>query len=75
MDLVVHGARGSLLGFSAVQGVAVQKRGSETIEVKQIRGVTLRSLLPERVAKPVTTTAAACAAFFGQSSGRTVAVA
>ena len=75
MDLVVHGARGSLLGFSAVQGVAVQKRGSETIEVKQIRGVTLRSLLPERMAKPATTTAAACAAFFGQSSGRTVAVA
>jgi len=46
MDLVIPGAKGALFGNIAVEGVATQKSGSDTIEVKQIRGVALRSLLP-----------------------------
>ena len=46
MDLVVHGARGYLLGYVAVAGTAISKRaeGDESLEVKSIRGISLRGL-------------------------------
>jgi hypothetical protein len=45
-DLVVHGAKGYLLGYVAVAGTAVCKKGgeSETLQVKTIRGVSLHSV-------------------------------
>jgi hypothetical protein len=47
VDLVVHGARGYLLGFAAVEGVAKTRRPDtdEALEVKEIKGISLATLL------------------------------
>jgi len=47
IDLIVHGDRGSLLGYVAVAGTAVTKQAeiTESLEVKSIRGVSLRTLM------------------------------
>jgi len=47
LDVMVHGAKGGLLGYAAVEGTAIVRdpEMEEGIEVKMIRGVTLRSLL------------------------------
>ena len=47
IDLIVHGDRGALLGYVAVAGTAVTKQSeiTESLEVKSIRGVSLRMLM------------------------------
>ena len=47
IDLIVHGDRGALLGYVAVAGTAVTKQSeiTESLEVKTIRGVSLRMLM------------------------------
>lgn len=47
LDLVVHGARGYLLGYVAVEGVAITKNPEleDSLEVKEIRGVSLLKLI------------------------------
>jgi len=47
IDLVVPGARGSLLGYIAVAGTGITKNPDreESLEVKTIRGVGLRTLI------------------------------
>lgn len=47
IDLIVHGDRGSLLGYVAVAGTAMTKQAeiTESLEVKSIRGVSLRTLM------------------------------
>lgn len=47
MDLIIHGAKGFLLGFTAVEGKAKTKRpdSDEALEVISIKGVSLKSLL------------------------------
>ena len=47
VDLVVHGARGYLLGFAAVEGVAKTRRPDtdEALEVKEIKGISLAALV------------------------------
>lgn len=46
MDLVIHGAKGHLLGYAAVMGVARTKQpeSEDALEVQSIRGVSLRTL-------------------------------
>ena len=48
MDLIIHGAKGHLLGYTAVEGKAKTKRpdSDEALEVTSIKGVSLRQLLP-----------------------------
>jgi len=47
IDLIAHGDRGSLLGYVAVAGTAITKQAelTESLEVKSIRGVSLRMLM------------------------------
>ena len=50
LDLIIPGARGHLLSNIAVSGTAVTKKvDTESLEVKTIRGVSLRSLFPTSV--------------------------
>ena len=46
LDLIIHGAKGHLLGYAAVMGVARTKRpdSEDALEVQSIRGVSLRTL-------------------------------
>jgi len=47
LDLIIPGARGYLLSNIAVSGTAIAKKAdAESLEVKTIRGVSLRSLFP-----------------------------
>jgi len=47
LDMVVHGAKGGLLGFAAVEGTAKTRdpEGEEGLEVTKIRGVPLKVLV------------------------------
>jgi DNA polymerase III alpha subunit len=46
LDLVIHGPRGYLLGWAAVEGVAICRRpdSEDALEVKEIQGVSLATL-------------------------------
>jgi hypothetical protein len=48
LDLIIHGKKGWLLGFSAVQGVAKTHNPDleEGLEVVSIKGIGLKSLIP-----------------------------
>jgi hypothetical protein len=48
MDLIIHGAKGHLLGYTAVEGKGKTKRpdSDDALEVTSIKGVSLRHLLP-----------------------------
>ena len=47
VDVVVQGARGTLFNYIAVEGTGISKKPSgESLDVKKIRGIPLRSLVP-----------------------------
>jgi len=47
LDLLVHGARGALLGYAAVEGIAKTRdpEGNEDLEITKIQGVPLHTLV------------------------------
>jgi len=50
LDLLVHGARGSLLGYTAVEGIAKTRDpdGEEGLEITKIQGVPLHTLVSRK---------------------------
>ena len=47
MDLVIHGAKGALLGYAAVEGYGITSRPNtdDSLEVKTIKGTSLNSII------------------------------